>query len=231
MDKDKDKLNLQKELFRKHRESQAHIGDLRKMMEFYEKEMNWIEDTIAVLNGDQNGEPCARNAAEEDASIIAKVRESKTQLGALEIIAQENSGHVQLEYASRVIRMANMSNTTVARLVSTLRQRVNESTGWEMVGKDTARMAGKPAQQEPSEGTVELPEHQTDCEGLQQTEDLQQNEGLQPDTDLFQTEGLHQTEGLQQTEDLQQNNNPEPEAFTFNGYQGGGENPHEPGVA
>ena len=132
-------MSTQEELFQRHREAEARVQEHQTLIDFHQKEMANIEETLGQLTSAGNTHTAADGPRDGSVSIIESIRESGNHLGAMQVIARQNGNQLDLEHAARMIRMAGMSQSSTVRLVSSLRCRANESPQWETTDRDTVR--------------------------------------------------------------------------------------------
>ena len=77
-----------------------------------------------------------------------------SQIKAMETMAKMTGGTLDLEQASRNIKMAGLSKIPSRNLVSNLRHRAKDSPEWELVDQNTARLLSKSRNQETPEDNM-----------------------------------------------------------------------------
>ena len=149
-------MTTYEELFQRHREAEARVQEHQTLIDFHQKEMANIEETMGHLAA-AGSLQMVTSPANGSLGIIETIRQAGNHMGAMQVLAKQNGNLLDLEHAARMIRMAGMSQSGLARLVSSLRCRANDSAQWETVDKDTVRfMPMAPSQEGNQEGNPEV---------------------------------------------------------------------------
>ncbi len=152
--------NMKEELLNRHHQVMAKLREVELVRAYYENELENIEETVSCIAEISSQDENHEAASAHDLKVLEKLQNAPSHIKAMETIARMSNLTLDLEQASRTIKMAGLSKSPSKTLVSHLRHRAKDSPEWELIDQNTARLLtrGRP-QENPDEN------HQPESQG------------------------------------------------------------------
>ena len=147
-------INMKEELLGRHHEVMSKLREVEVIRAYYENELENIEETISCIAEIGSLEETKEAASAHNLKVLEMLNTAPSQIKAMETMAKMTGGTLDLEQASRNIKMAGLSKIPSRNLVSNLRHRAKDSPEWELVDQNTARLLSKSRNQETPEDNM-----------------------------------------------------------------------------